>query len=125
MIDNGLLIKSHPGTLTDDELRFARGLATGRLSSHAPTLAGWLANVVDFEVMRRESLAVESLEPVEPRLPRLDPTRWSDGELAAAVSASFVAFCVAADAGHGNLAKMLRSVHFVVTISVESRFSKR
>ncbi|MEM1356338.1 MAG: hypothetical protein AAGH88_15800 [Planctomycetota bacterium] len=85
--DLALTLRVHPGTLGDEDLAVLLAVAP-KLAARSERYAGWLNEVVEFEIARRESEALA--DPIEPELPRMNAARWTDRELCDAAIASYI-----------------------------------
>ncbi|MFA7237881.1 MAG: hypothetical protein WC058_13535 [Phycisphaeraceae bacterium] len=119
----GILILEHPGQLSEGELNKLSGLCGSRLGNRAPKFCAWLGALAADEHNRRES--EETAEPIEPRLPDLNCSRWPDGELCDSLIASWIALQIIDPAAMPHLHKLLGQIHFVLLSWNSARFCAR
>lgn len=90
----GIVIKTHPGTLSNTDLgrlEFTAKLAARKSPEYASLLRDWVA----VERVRRED---ESDAPIEPAMLKLNASWWSDAQLSDAATAAVICIFITEDA---------------------------
>ncbi len=116
----GITLRSYPPSLTGAELD-TTGILAAKLARKSPRFAGWLLEIVNAERQRRES--EDTADPVEVQLPDVNAARWPDGELCAALVASFIAVRLADDLP--TLKNLLVEAHATLCAWIAARFGGR